>query len=203
MPDLATGFGMYSADRAADAQVDAANAASATQLGMFNQTRKDNMPWMQAGQGGLNSLMGLMNFQQGSDGSWTQSTDPNAYKTYLQRDPGYQVRMTEGLKALENSAAARGNLLSGNTLKDITRFGQDYASNEFGNAYNRLAGLSGTGQATGQYLGGLRSELGNQVGNNTMTAGAARASGYMGQYNVMNNSINQILQMAGMFSGGG
>lgn len=52
-------------------------------------------------------------------------------------DPGYNFRMSEGLKALERSAAARGILSSGQTLKDITRFGQDTASQEYQNAFSR------------------------------------------------------------------
>src|SRR6185437_8286527 len=52
-------------------------------------------------------------------------------------DPGYQFRLQQGLKALDNSAASRGDLLSGNNEQAINQFGQDYASNEYGNVYNR------------------------------------------------------------------
>ena len=55
-------------------------------------------------------------------------------------DPGYQFRFNEGMKALERSAAAHGNLQSGATLKALTRYSQDYASNEFGKAYDRALG---------------------------------------------------------------
>lgn len=55
----------------------------------------------------------------------------------IESDPGYQFRMGEGLKALERSGAARGTLNSGRTLKEITRFGQGLASDEFSNAWNR------------------------------------------------------------------
>lgn len=53
-------------------------------------------------------------------------------------DPGYQFRMAEGLKALERSASARGGLLSGGTLKGLTKYAQGVASDEFQNAYSRF-----------------------------------------------------------------
>jgi hypothetical protein len=52
-------------------------------------------------------------------------------------DPGYGFRFAEGMKGLERSAAARGGLLSGATLKGITRYGQDMGSQEYQNAFNR------------------------------------------------------------------
>ena len=55
-------------------------------------------------------------------------------------DPGYAFRLNEGSNALQNSAAARGGLLSGATLKGISNYAQNAASGEFNNAYNRFAG---------------------------------------------------------------
>jgi hypothetical protein len=51
--------------------------------------------------------------------------------------PGYQFRLQQGQRALEQSAAARGVLNTGGTLKDLLQYGQDFASNEYGNVYNR------------------------------------------------------------------
>lgn len=52
-------------------------------------------------------------------------------------DPGYEFRMKEGERALTNSAAGRGELRTGGTLKDFLSFGQDMASQEYGNVVNR------------------------------------------------------------------
>ena len=54
-----------------------------------------------------------------------------------QNDPGYQFRLSQGENALQNSAAAQGVLHSGNTLEGILNYGQNYASQEYGNVYNR------------------------------------------------------------------
>ncbi len=57
-----------------------------------------------------------------------------------QADPGYQFRLDQGNKALNNSAAARGSLLSGATLKAIADYNSGAASQEYGAAQNRFSG---------------------------------------------------------------
>ena len=119
------------------------------------------------------------------------------------RDPGYQFRLSEGMKALENSASARGNLLSGGTLKGIQRYGQDMASQEYQNAFNRYqaerAGtlnpyqsLAGVGQSTANTLGTMGMNYANQAGEAYQGAANARASGYVGQANAIGNAIGNI-----------
>lgn len=103
-----------------------------------------------------------------------------------QNDPGFQFRLLQGQQALERSAAARGGLLSGGTAKALTQYGQDYASNEYqnvynralgeyqqaynifqqnqANQYNRLASLAGVGQtAAGQLAGAGQSAAGQNA----------------------------------------
>jgi len=104
-----------------------------------------------------------------------------------QNDPGYQFRLKTGLDALNNSAAARGGLLSGGTAKALTDFAQNDASNEYGNVYsralstygtnyntftndqtnqfNKLAAISGLGQTSANQLSTAGLNTGNQVGN--------------------------------------
>ena len=125
----------------------------------------------------------------------------------LQMDPSYGFRLSQGLEARENSAAARGMQLSGSTLKDLERFSQDYASQEYGNAYgrfmgergdqyNRLASLAGIGQTASQNTGATAANalgnMGNQIGQNIMGAGNAMAAGQVGAANAMGSSLNNI-----------
>jgi len=121
---------------------------------------------------------------------WTEKfTAPTAATE--QNDPGYQFRLSQGTKALQNSAAARGDLLSGNTLRDITQYGQDYASNEYQNVYNRalqgyqqnyniyennqanqwnrLAALSGIGQTAVNQLNSAGQNAASNYGNTSLT----------------------------------
>jgi hypothetical protein len=118
-------------------------------------------------------------------------------------DPGYQFRLKEGMQGLERSAAARGGLLSGGTLKGIQRYGQDMASQEYTNAFNRyqaertgtlnpFQAMAGQGQSTANTLTNLGSNYANQAGEAYMGAGNARASGYVGQANAIGGAIGNI-----------
>jgi len=108
-------------------------------------------------------------------------------------DPSYRFRFGEGLKALDRTAAARGGLISGGALKAAQRYGQDYASTEFGNAYNRLASRAGFGQTASTNMGGAAGNFGTMAGNNMMAGANARASGYVGGANALTGGLNQYL----------
>lgn len=118
-------------------------------------------------------------------------------------DPGYQFRLSEGMKGLERSAAARGGLLSGGTLKGIQRYGQDMASQEFTNAFNRYQlertntlnpyqSMAGQGQSTANTLTNLGMNYAGQAGEAYQGAANARASGYVGQANAIGGAIGNL-----------
>ena len=69
--------------------------------------------------------------------SYERFTAPGAEDVLA--DPGYQFRMNQGAQALQQSAAARGVLRTGGTMKDILGYGQSLASQEYGNVYARKA----------------------------------------------------------------
>lgn len=123
-----------------------------------------------------------------------------------QEDPGYKFRLDQGSQALERSAAARGGLLSGGHLKDLTGYQQSMASQEYGNAYNRfnndqssrfnrLATLAGIGQTTNNTLATLGQNTANNISNNITGAGNAQAAGYIGGVNAANNAVGQGLSI--------
>lgn len=112
-----------------------------------------------------------------------------------QTDPGYEFRLGEGLGAIEGSAAARGGLYSGATMRDLQKYGQDYASQEFGNVYSRLAGVADAGLNAAQMSGNASMQAAGNVGNALGAAGNAQAAGYIGQGNAWNNGIGNALGM--------
>ena len=185
-------IGADAAENAAAIQAGAANNASATQLAMFNQNRADSAPWRDAG---VNAL-GRLTTGLGTGGEYTKTFSPSE----LYSDPGYGFRLDEGRKAIEKSAAARGLLLSGGSLKGIERYGQDYASNEYTNAFNRFqldqsnrfnrnAAIAGLGQTAVQQLGAQGLATAGQIGQNTIGAGNANASGYVGAANALSGGL--------------
>ncbi len=56
----------------------------------------------------------------------------------LQIDPGYAFRLQQGQTQLDRSAAARGGAISGEAIKDSINFGQNSASQEYQNAFQRF-----------------------------------------------------------------
>lgn len=92
--------------------------------------------------------------------------------------PGYDFARRSGIGAAQGSAAAGGTLFSGRTLKDLTRFGTGLADQEFGNWYDRLGGLSGTGvNAAGSLASGGQTAAG-RLADLAVGAGEARGSSY-------------------------
>lgn len=137
--------------------------------------------------GGLD-LSGIANAVNGP-GINVDSTSPD-YGKYardfsmsdFQADPGYAFRLSEGQKALDRSAAARGGLISGAALKAATRYGQDMGSQEYQNAFNRyqternaqlnpLQSLAGVGQTSTNTLGSAGQNYASNVGNALMNQG--------------------------------
>jgi hypothetical protein len=189
--------------RAARTQEQAARDATAAQQRMFEEQKALQEPFRQGGLTAQQEIMQLLGI--GGDKAATgYGSMAKAFGTdQFQQDPGYAFRQAEGMKALERSAAARGNLLSGSTLKGVQRFGQDLASQEYQNAFNRfqteraarlnpLQSLMGSGQSAANVMTGAAGQMGQNEATNIYGAGQARASGYIGQGNALNTALGQI-----------
>lgn len=195
-------FGSSAAKKASQAQLQAAREAMALQKELYYDQIARQEPFRQAGITTQNELLR----QMGLGGEATSAGYGNLLRDFAaqdyQADPGYAFRLQEGLKALDRQAAARGGLISGGALKAAQRYGQDLASQEFQNAYNRYNqnrqmryGMLTGQQAVGQQATGQQQQAGQAygaaAGNALMNAGAARASGYMGQANALAGGIGQ------------
>lgn len=55
----------------------------------------------------------------------------------VRTEPGYEFGLSEGERALQQSAAGKGVLRTGGTLKDINAWGQNYAGQKYTDAFNR------------------------------------------------------------------
>ena len=196
-------IGARAGDKAARAQTEAANSQAAAQRQMFERQIELQEPFRQAGLTGQNRLMQLL----GLGGDTTAADYGMAARPFgmeqFENDPGYAFRMSEGMKALERSAAARGGMLSGGALRGITRFGQDLASQEYQNAFNRyqierqarlnpLQSLMGAGQSATNVMTGAAGTYGQQAGETAATLGNIRASQYMNRANALGGALGGI-----------
>lgn len=180
------------AAKAAGIQAQSAQDAAALQKQMFDKQVELQEPWRQAGITALNALTPL-------------ATNYTPFgMDQFQQDPGYAFRLSEGQKALDRSAAARAGLQSGAALKAAARFGQDYGSQEYQNAFNRyqterqarlgpLQSLAGVGQTSANVLGQAGQQMAGNVGEMMTSGAAARASGYVGGANALNSALGQGL----------
>jgi hypothetical protein len=119
-------------------------------------------------------------------------------------DPGYGFRLSEGQKALERNAAARGGFISGGALKAAQRYGQDMGSQEFTNAFNRyqinrsnqinpLQGFMTGGQSATNFLGTAGAANAANVGNLITGGAAANAAGQVGATNAITGGLGTYL----------
>ena len=195
----------------------AANAANAgaqasidLQRRMYEEGVARQKPFYEAG---VNALPGYLQ-GIGPNGELVRGFTSADY----QADPGYQFRLTEGLKQLGHTAGARGGLVSGQTLKGMQDYAQNSASAEYSNAYNRyrdtqalrrnaLAGVvgfaptaAGSMTSSGQnYASGAGPQMyqqGVNTGNALIAGNQARES----TYGNLGNAFSKYLSGGG--SGG-
>jgi len=202
-------------ETAAEASRDTTQASIEAQERMFNRQVALQEPFRETGLAAQNRLADLLGISGRTDApGYGYGLQPFTMAQY-QADPGYGFRLKRGLDAMERTAAARGGLLSGNQLRGAMEFGQDLASQEYGNAFNRfqteranilnpLQSLGGVGQTSANALtsaaGNLGAGMANAYGNlgsalsaNAIGAGNARASGYMGATNALAGGVGQYL----------
>lgn len=171
------------AAKAANAQQNAANQAIQQTEQNYQRTAGNLNPYISAGNNALEQMQQL------------NSGDYSSFK----ESPDYQFTLSQGLQGLDRSAAAHGSLYSGGHSADILGYAQGLASQNYGNYYNRLAGLAGMGQNASTNLGSIGT--GNAASIGSYLTGAANAQGNAA-YNTANansNMASQLAQLAGQY----
>ena len=152
-------------------------------------------PYNEAGGMALKELTALLGVSQ----------DPDARHNALlnlQGNPGYQFRVDAAKDTIENSAAAMGNLQSGNTMQALNSAIQGVASDEYGRQLANLRSLAGLGygaansmsnteEAYVRNLGHARGMQSNAIANE----GVARASGTLGKAQALNNALGGTVSL--------
>lgn len=203
--------GAKAAEKAGNLQADSSKYAADLAQKQFEQTRADQMPWLEAGRDALGGLSDRIGQNAQFDDRWggriesayqngqlTGGLDPNNF----QNDPSYQFRKQQGMDGLQSSAAASGGLLSGAALKSLNQYNSNLASQEYGNAWQRdqlekqnlMGVLSGnragdynlfSNEDTRQY-----NQLANMAGVGQQTAGQLGQFGALNAQNQGNYAIN-------------
>ena len=177
------------------AQKSATNKSIKEQRRQFDIGRADKAPWIQAG----TTSLGQLTAGTADGGEFNRNFGADDF----QADPGYAFRFNEGQRALDAGASARGGILSGANLRATARYGQDYASNEYSNAYNRfnndrtlrfnrLSSIAALGQTAVSEQGAARQNYANNVSELHAQRGNATAAGYAGAANSIQNGLSSF-----------
>jgi hypothetical protein len=197
--------------KAAAIQAQVAREAMQIQKDQFQQTQNNLAPYLATG-GAASGMLGNRLGELTSDVPLPDMLTKPLTQAELEATPGYQFTLSQGLKATQNSAAARGLGLSGAALKGAatfatglsdqtynTRFNQNQiqgtnifnalTQNKTG-AYNKLIGVAGmgAGAATGQ--GQIGAATANNMGNALIGAGNAEAAGINGAAAAWTSGLN-------------
>jgi hypothetical protein len=211
---ISAGAAGDAADTAANASREASAASIGEQRRQYDLNRADYAPYLAAGTTAVNRL-GAGVAAGGEFGAATPfdfQYDPNA-------DPSTVFRFNQGRKALERSAASRGGILSGEMLTNLTRFGQDMASQEYQNAFNRyttgfnantgernqlfnrLSGVAGTGQTAVNQIGAQGANMASNIGNAYMTNAANTGNAAMAAAGIRNSAYGGAGNVLGRMYG--
>jgi hypothetical protein len=182
-------------------QVEAARLQTEQADRAFRQQQELMSPFRDAG---INAL-GRIQSGLAPGGEFAQQFTADQFAA----DPGYAFRLSEGQKALERQAAARGGLISGSALKAATQFGQDMGSQEFQNAFNRFyaerqaqldplfdlySGGMGTSSELAGFAGTRGANVANFLGAGTLGAAEAQARGILGAGQARSSGYLEDLQ---------
>lgn len=167
---------------------------------LHEQSQNELQPWKASG---LRALSGMENDDFQRDFKMSD----------FQKDPGYDFRMAEGAKALERSAAARGGVQNGATLKALSRYNQDFAANEFNNAYSRfnadrdrrfgrLSSIAGIGQNALNTGINTRNQYGKQMSSNMTGMGNANSAAGGAKMGAHQQLLGSLFKLGGTIAGG-
>jgi hypothetical protein len=191
-------IGANASSKASKGQQKSADAATAEQARQFDLTREDQAPYQEAGVNALQRLTGFV--------------DPSMEHYDVMNEPGYQFGLEQGMDGIQNTAAARGGLYSGATLKGLSRYANDYASTKYNDAWNRMqsdagnrwgrmSALAGIGQSATNQVGAAGANYANAMGNIGMSNANAQGAAGMQRANIWGNALGQLGSMAGRNGG--
>jgi hypothetical protein len=201
-------FGSRSARKAARQRA-AAEARSRAEREKYYGYAKDNLnPYIEAGGDALGDYAGY--------GRSRVEFDPSNLDLY--QDPSYQFRLGEQNRQIDRAMAGQGKVLSGNRLEALMKRSGEMASQEYGNAYNRmnkdfirdygqesdylnrLAKISGRGQNAAANLSSMGINTGTGNAGSYVSAGNSRAAGTIGSTNAWLSALGDVASVAGRSS---
>ncbi|QWC87502.1 hypothetical protein [Cupriavidus metallidurans] len=199
------------ASDAAQSQADAANNTAAMQNAQWQQTQANLKPYLDFGSSAINPLRAAM----GYDANWNPMTDNILNQTFkaptasdAAATPGYQFTLDQGLKAVQNSASARGLGTSGAAMKGAAGYATGLADSTYNDVFNRalqtfntnygvtanrvnrFSNIVNNGQNAAATNGSFGAQAMNSIGDTLMSGANAAAAGRVGSANALSAGLS-------------
>lgn len=199
-------IGAHAASSAADKQVAAEQQALDFQKGVYGDQVKNQQPYVDAGQYSIGQLMKQLQngtFGAGSNPNFTAPTADEARAT-----PGYEFTLSQGMRGVGASQAARGMALSGAGVKEAAGYATGLADTTYNDVFSRAlqgyqanlqkqaqeygqeSGVATLGQSAIQSIGNTGTQAATNIGNIMSNIGNAQAAGTVGSANAWSNGIS-------------
>lgn len=197
-------IGADSASDAAETQARATNNATKLQREIWQQTQVDNADALVARNKSINQLLTLYGLGSNTGAAGYGSLTKQFTGADLASDPGYQFTRDQGMAGIQNTAAARGGLYSGATLKELTKFNSGLADQTFNTAYNRdqqsknqqanfLSNLAGLGSSIASGTQTAGQNYAANVGNLLTSSANAQGAAGIARGNIWGNAVNSAV----------
>jgi hypothetical protein len=190
-----------SARNALDAQVATGQQADATQRYFYDTNRADNADFLRNGRAASNALAGGLGIGPATPGGPASGELMRKFTIDdFNADPvnqlAFKFGMDQGVQGINRQASARGGIDSGAILKRLTEHGIGFGNQFAGDSrnrfvadqdtrYNRLAGVSGSGQVASAQVGAAGMNAGNNIAQNQTAVGNARGASAIAQGNAL------------------
>lgn len=191
-----------SSRKTANIQADAARGATALQKEQYDATVARNAPFVSGGTTAFNALLDRLGLSGNTTAAGYGSMGQIPTAANVMAEPGYEFGRAQGELGLNRQLNARGMSGSGAALKAAMRYNNDYASGQYGNAFNRsqsaqnqaynqLSGVANMGQSSANNTAQSGANYATQAGSNMMGAANAQGANALAQGNIWGNLINQ------------
>lgn len=111
---------------------------------------------------------------------------------YITGTEAYKNRLNEGQRNMLRGMSANRGVLSGGALKDLEKYGQDYAANEYNQEFTRLSQLAGLGQQANTAIANAAMGQGTNLANLSLQGGTTLADYYNNQNNVTQGTLGNL-----------
>lgn len=191
----AAGIGAYaqskSASKAADAQIEAADAGVAENSRQFDIAKELLQPYVDSGESGLSGMLNL----SGANGEEAY----NKEIAMIEGGPEYEALVRNGEAAILGNASATGGLRGGNTQGALAQFRPEMLSSLINQKYQQYGGIAQIGQNSAAGVGSAALQTGQANSALYQQAGAAQAGNAIAQGQIVNGLIGDTV---GLLAGG-